>query len=267
MYYTRMRVAFVACLSIACLAANESVSASTFRVSPVRLDVGAFAKSGILTVQNDSSDNTVVIQAKTVQWTQRDGQDVTQPTDELIVNPPIFTLKPGAQQVVRVGARDPKLTQNVSSERAYRLVLVEIPRTPSEDFRGINVALNISIPIFFAGTATTIDGVPPQINASRSGDGKITFDLINRGSTSLKILKVALLDRVTQQPVAEINEWRYALANSFSALAFKPLPTIDYTLSILTDRGVYALDINNATPATRPPLSSAISDAKTREKN
>lgn len=267
MCYTRLHVALVACLSIACLIANKPVAAGTFRVSPVRLDVGAFAKSGILTIQNDSSDSAVVIQAKTVKWTQVDGQDVTLPTNELIVNPPIFTLKPGAQQVVRVGARDPKLTQDINSELAYRIVLVEVSRTQSEDFRGVNVALNISIPIFFAGKAKAIDAAPPQINASRNSDGLITVDLINLGSSSVKTLKVGLFDPATQQPVAELDGLRYALANSYTSWAFKPLPIINYTLSIVSDRGIYALDINDATPATRPVLSGATGEAKTREKN
>ena len=263
----RLRAAFVACLSVACLIANNSVPAGTFRVSPVRLDIGAFAKSGVLTIQNDSTETAVVIQARTVKWTQRDGQDVTVPTNELIVNPPIFTLKPGAQQVVRIGARAAGLTTDINNEIAYRLILGEVPQSPSANFRGVDVALSISIPIFFAGKVIAMNLAPPQINARRDAGGKITVEVLNRGSTNFKILKVRLLDRVTQQPVAELDELRYVLADSFATRAFKPLPKTDYTLSVLSDRGAYTLDINDATPAALPGLRSPISDAKAPEKN
>lgn len=262
----RFGMAFVACLSFACLLANGSAVAGNFRVTPVRLDIGAFAKSGILTIQNDSADGTVVIQAKPLKWTQSDGQDVTVPTSELIVNPPIFTLKPGAQQVVRIGARDARLTEGNASELAYRLVLAEVPQAPSANFRGVNVALNISIPVFFAPTAMAVAIAPPQINASRDADGKINVNLINRSATSFKILKARLLDRMTQQPVAEIDSLRYALAGSFTTWTFKPLPVTNYTLSVLSDREVYTLEIDASTPPSLPATPVPMSGSTARER-
>ncbi len=58
-----------------------------------------------MTVRNDG-DDAVVIQASLLSWAQDEsGQDVYTPTNEALVTPPIMTIPPGGEQIVRVGLR------------------------------------------------------------------------------------------------------------------------------------------------------------------
>ena len=235
---------------------SGSAVAGNFHVSPIRLDIGPVATSGVLTIRNDSPEDTVVVQAKLLKWSQSAGEDVTVPTTELIVNPPIFTLKPGGQQLIRIGSRESRLVDN-GSELSYRIVLAEVPQVRGPDFRGVNVALQVSIPIFFSPTLG-LSVAAPQITVDRNADGEVIARVENRSPKSLKINQASLLDRATKTQLADVSRTRYVLANSTAVLTFKgavPVPS-SFTLQLVADSGVYTLDVTESrvpalpTPAT-----------------
>src|SRR5512144_1571708 len=79
--------------------------------------------SAAVNVEN-TGDSTVVIQVRVQAWLQRDGKDVREDTREVIVNPPIFKLARGEQQLVRFA---PRAAPPRDTERAYRVVFQEVP--------------------------------------------------------------------------------------------------------------------------------------------
>ena len=79
-------------------------STHAFQVRPVRVELGSRLPASQLVVSNPTAQ-TVLIQADAFDWTQDKDQEHLDPSASLIVNPPIFELAPGAQQVVRVGLR------------------------------------------------------------------------------------------------------------------------------------------------------------------
>ena len=103
---------------------------------------GQTSKTAAVTLRNTGLE-TVVIQAELMSWK---GKEVYSPTNELLVNPPIFTLKPNTTQTVRIGTTREEPPQ---VEQAYRLFLQEVPLTLSKSKRnqlnGLQVALRISM--------------------------------------------------------------------------------------------------------------------------
>jgi fimbrial chaperone protein len=160
--------------------------ASSFAVNPVRVSLPKNASVASLTVRNEGSESTVV-QLESVAWSQQAGKDVLAPTQEILATPPIFTIPPGGSQVVRVGlrrARDPQ------HELTYRLFLQEVPRPPKPDFRGLQVALRLSIPIFVEGApqrAAIVDW-----HARRTPQGELRVTAANRGTAHVHVNHLAV---------------------------------------------------------------------------
>ncbi len=103
-----------------CLVIGEA-GAGSFQVNPIRVEMSKGATSAAITVRNDGNE-PIVVQSSVVGWSQDKGQDVYAPTNEALVTPPIMTVPPGGEQIVRVGLRravDPQ------RELTYRLYLQE----------------------------------------------------------------------------------------------------------------------------------------------
>ena len=139
----RKLATWIAAVTLA--AACVDSQATDFTVSPVRVELSAAQRSVALMVRNESSDEPVVVQLRTVAWSQNAGDDVYASTGDLIAAPPIFTIAPGGSQVVRIGLRHAPASDQ---EAGYRLYLQEIPRAPKPGFAGVQIALEMSLPIF-----------------------------------------------------------------------------------------------------------------------
>jgi len=240
-------------LALAALTAVLAVAqavAGTFHVAPVRVDITPDARSGVLTIRNDAADEPVVIHARTLLWTQREGRDHTEPTTELLVNPPVFTIKPGGQQIVRVGLRNPAQATEAANELSYRLLLAEVPGAAPSDFRGIRVALNMTIPIFVAprAAASASGSERPLLTVSRGSDGKLTASAQNRDNRRFHITEMALLDSQADKTLAASNEARYVLPGSVVPwrIADAPPAPARYTLRLRSDRGVFSYAVSEA---------------------
>src|SRR5438045_8951847 len=93
-----------ASLAIAMCLAVTKAGAGSFQVNPIRIDMTKGATTAAITVRNDGED-AIVVQSSVVAWTQDNGQEVYTPTTEALVTPPIMTVPPGGEQIVRVGLR------------------------------------------------------------------------------------------------------------------------------------------------------------------
>src|SRR5205085_11971107 len=162
------------CLALL-LASAAPARAGSFMVTPIRATLSAAHPVSALTVRNDGAERTVV-QVDALIWTQRDGGDVYAPTKDIIATPPIFSIAPGASQVVRVGLRrDPESGR----ELTYRLSLQEIPPPPKADFLGLRVALRLVIPVFVVPPSATAPRL--QWRVAPAGPGALSVALRNEG--------------------------------------------------------------------------------------
>ena len=68
------------------------------------------------------------------------------PTDDIILNPPVFTVAPGKTRFMRLGLRT---ANHGTAELTYRLILQEVPKAEGpSDGAAVRTILRISIPIF-----------------------------------------------------------------------------------------------------------------------
>ena len=174
-----MRILLAALLAFATFA-----EAGSFQVSPVRLELSASATSAALTIRNDGPD-AVVVQMSVLKWTQADNADRYEPTQEALVTPPIATIPPGGEQLVRVGLRRAPEPRN---ELAYRLYVQEVPPPMQPGFSGLQVALRIGIPVFVAARAAPERAI--DWSAALTSGGALTITARNRGSVNLQVRSI-----------------------------------------------------------------------------
>jgi len=211
--------------------------AGSFEVNPIRIDLSAHARSAALSVRNSGAD-PVVVQASIVSWTQEHRQDVYTPTKEILITPPIATIQPGAEQIVRLGMRR---APDAVKELAYRVFLQEVPPPPKPGFQGLQVALRLSLPVFVQpregkAKATLV------WNLELQGDDTLHLQLDNKGTGHIQVSEVALFQPGQEKAVASQSSLVYVLAGQSHSWMLKAptahlKPSDHLRLKVTTDAG------------------------------
>jgi fimbrial chaperone protein len=176
---------------ILCLAASAAAfglsptpsSAGSFSISPLRAELSTSTLTGSLTLRNQET-TPVVVQAEVMLWQQADGQDQLTPSRDVLVSPAVFTLPGNGSQLVRVALRRPADAQR---ELSYRLILTEVPQQASPNFTGLNVALQLSLPVFVAPLTGTAES-QLEWTAARNAEGAIEITARNAGHAHARVL-------------------------------------------------------------------------------
>jgi fimbrial chaperone protein len=176
-------------LALALTAATASAVAASFGLSPLGLSIAASELSGSVVVTNTGTDE-VVIQAKPYAWTQN-GKDARDDTHDLIVNPPIFKLAAGTQQLVRVASRGAPPRE---VERAYRVVFSEVP-VSSTRAPGFRISIAMDIPLFIE---PLVRGTPQVTWRLEQVGDRSRLVAENSGGRHLRWREVQVLDGTRQ---------------------------------------------------------------------
>lgn len=125
------------------------VRAASLQVFPVQLDLKAPAAASKLTLRNIGT-TSVVTQVRIYRWHLTNGKDELVETRDVVASPPLITVAPKAEQLIRVvrAKKDP-----VVGEESYRLIIDEIPDTVLSAGSGVKFAVRYSIPVFFSEPA------------------------------------------------------------------------------------------------------------------
>lgn len=122
-----------------------TAQASNFEIAPVVLELSSSRTAGVVKIVNNDNHD-VSLQLRAYEWGQTDNKDDLKPTQNLIISPPIFSLAPGASQVIRIVSRQP----SGENEVAFRMLIDEIPS--AAEGATINFKFRISMPVFIAPT-------------------------------------------------------------------------------------------------------------------
>lgn len=174
------------CISALALAAPLGQAAS-FSVSPLRVELGPGHASQALTVRNDNPHDAVVVQAQLLSWRQQEGQDRHGPTRDVLASPPIFTIPPGAAQIVRVALRRPP---DDGHEHAFRLLLREVPATAAAHEEGVRIALELNLPVFVKPHPAVAPALAWRLQ--RDGADTLRLRVENGGSAHIQIANLVL---------------------------------------------------------------------------
>lgn len=151
-------------------------------LTPVRLTLPAARPVGMMEIANPG--RPAALQLRAFRWTQADGEDVLAPTDDLIVNPPMFLLESGGRQLVRVGLRRAAAD---GRELAYRLLIDQIPEPPQPGAARLSLPIRLSAPVFVADPGADMPAVrwrldlaadPPRAVAVNGGPRHIRLDSV-----------------------------------------------------------------------------------------
>ena len=228
---------------ILALAAAVPAAAGNFSIAPVRIELRGAQRTAVLTVHNDDAA-PLLIQVSTLSWSQPGGEEEYGPTHELLATPPVFTLPPKADQIVRVALRrepDP------ARELAYRVLLAEVPSAPAKDFTGLQVALRLSLPVFVRAAAPATAAL--NWRAQWQSDGTLSLTATNGGKAHLQIsdfnLQFAGSSASAHGPVS-----RYVLPGSAVSWKLTPPSGVAHdaaiTITGLSDQGEFRADVATA---------------------
>ena len=173
--------AFVA-LCLQCAVAT----AGSIQINPIRIELSAAQPSATLTLRNNDPAGSppAILQVDSHRWTQADSQtDTLEPAAELKATPPLFTLPPGGEQIVRIGL--PGGVRTSAVETSYRLIVQQVPQQAPSSSAGLQVLLRFSIPVFVLPADASASG---HIEWSLEHDGSaLSLSARNSGSRHLRL--------------------------------------------------------------------------------
>lgn len=213
-------------------------------LNPVRLDLQAQQRGGAVTLTNDSAQRRA-IEVEVMAWSQPEGEEQYRPTADLLVNPPLFYLEPGASRVVRIG-RPAAQRSAPTQELTYRVYFREVLPKPTATDQALRVALRLGIPVFIASEKPGHSDLRWQLQ--RREDGSLNLRADNRGSLHARAADVRIAD-AAGNVVARAEGFRYLLAGAWQQwrLPATELPSAtDLRVVTLTETGVreYPLEMH-----------------------
>jgi fimbrial chaperone protein len=168
------------CTALLGLAAGSS-AAGSFSVAPTRVELDANTRTAVVTLRN-ADPKPLTVQVTLVDWAQPTGEDRYQVTRDLLATPPVFTLAPESEQIVRIALRR---APDTAQERPYR--------------------------IFFQATARSSASL--RWEARRTTDGKLQIDAINDGLAHVQVTGFAL-EADGASASRQVSAVRYVLPGS-----------------------------------------------------
>lgn len=156
-----------------------------WRVSPIRLELGQDAKSGVITVYNEA-DELLQVQMKAYEWTQDgEGKDRYAETGDLIFFPRIMVFGKKENRILRVGIKMPA----AKKEKSYRLFIEEIPGPRKTDGVNIAVAIRFGVPVFVKPPKEEIRG---EIGKLAMTEGVLSIPVRNAGNAHFVIRSIVV---------------------------------------------------------------------------
>ncbi|MFN7914923.1 MAG: fimbria/pilus periplasmic chaperone [Vicinamibacterales bacterium] len=197
-----------------CLLSSEA-AATTFSVSPTRVELKPGATSSVITVTNTGTVMTR-FQVSAFSWDQgADGSMRLEDTRDIVFYPPLVEIGPGESRRIRVGT-----TATMSAlERTFRLFVEELPDNVEQDpDLGVHVRARMGIPVFVGGAP----GQPSvTIEDARAADGRVSLRLRNAGSVHVAPSSVTVTGLTDTNAVVfeqQVPVW-YLLAQHTLAVA------------------------------------------------
>jgi len=162
--------------------------AGEWRVAPIRLDLGHDAKSGAISIVNDS-DAPLQVQMKAFEWTQdAEGKDRYEETEEILFFPRMMIFDRKEERILRAGIRVPAAAR----EKTYRLFIEEIPGPRKSEGVNVAVAVRFGVPIFVKPLKAEARGEAGPMTLSA---GSLLVPVKNTGNVHFVVQSVRVTGR------------------------------------------------------------------------
>jgi fimbrial chaperone protein len=170
------------------LSQGAAVSAGEFTLNRVQIFLSGKTRSEMIVVRNNSTTETLRFQLTVVAWDQdRRGEMVLAPTKDIVFFPPLFTLVPGQERNVRVGATTPPSLK----EKTYRLFIEELPAgaAVASESGQVRVLTKMGVPIFQQPTKPVGNG---RIEGLTLQGGVVSFQVQNAGNAHIVVQQIRI---------------------------------------------------------------------------
>ena len=206
--------------------------AGSFQVSPVGIQMTARERAAALHLSN-TGHQALMLLAEVMHWSQdAEGQDRLEPSNDLVLSPPVIVLPPGASQVVRLARLVP---YHPDQGQSYRLIVREArPQGMVEQDMGqIPVLLGMSLPVLL---------LPPRpvrklaCEAQATHATRLTLFCTNEGNAVVRVVRIAL--GPPSEPLARFEGAAYWLPGSHHRLdlqSMEPIATGPHPLTVWFD--------------------------------
>jgi fimbrial chaperone protein len=205
----RPRLHFGCIISLLLLVA-ESTHAGSFSVSPTRIELSPGQRTAVITVRN-ADTSPLTVQTQLVAWTQETGEETYTDTRDILATPPVFTIPPNGEQVVRVALRK---EPDATLETAYRVFLQEIPGARTTEGNSLNIALRVGVPLFVSPVQKAVGKL--EWLARPQPDGKLHVEAMNNGTAHVQVTGF----EVSLEGHAEriyVNQMKYVLPGTHAS--------------------------------------------------
>jgi fimbrial chaperone protein len=167
-------------LVVLAMAFASTAHAASLRIAPILVEISEPAKTAVVTLRNEG-DKAITVQSRIMRWSQSNGEDRLEPATGVVTSPPIRTIAPGAENVVRIVRVD---DTNAKGEEAYRLIIDQLPDPKQRKPNTVNLLIRHSVPVFLSGAGST----KPRLSWSikRSG-GNLLVSATNSGGSHVRI--------------------------------------------------------------------------------
>lgn len=209
--------------------------AGSLGVNPIRVNLSETKPTAAITLSNTGA-TTMVVQLQIAKWSALAGEDRYEPSQDILVTPPIFTIAPGVSQIVRIGLSSAPAPD---VELAYRLFVEEVPPPPKPAYQGLQVALRLGIPVFVEPAQATQAKL--EWSVIRAGTDLVTLKVGNVGGAHARILKINLSAPGESNVMASQTAASYLLPGQTKLLSMRlgrPWQGRQLHLSATTDLGV-----------------------------
>ena len=188
-------------LTIALLASG--MASAQVLINPVVVELGARQRAVAVTVTLSSKASAPMrLQTELLRWRQDvQGDAVTEPSDDLLVSPPIADLQPGDKQVFRIALRGPRPTPE---ELTYRLILEDVAE-PAADAASatpgmvIKFRMRYDLPVVVAPAGPVINALRWKPCAAAATTAEACIRLFNTGNRRVKVQTLNLTGDTWQQ--------------------------------------------------------------------
>ena len=178
----------VAAAFLATLLLPASAWSGNWRVTPIRLELGRQAKSGVITVISESKER-LQLQMQAFEWTQdAEGKDRYEETGDLVFFPKMMIFEQDEERILRAGIKVPATKQ----EKTYRLYLEEVPGPRKEGGVNVAIAIRFGVPIFVAPLKQEPRGEVAKVAMAK---GTVEAQVRNPGNVHFVIRSVAVKGR------------------------------------------------------------------------
>lgn len=167
--------------------AGSAAAQATFSVDPLLIRLNAQDNNAVLTISNPTA-NEIRFEIKAFAWDQvpPDGTMQLTPTTDVVIFPPLVTLKAHTTQRVRVGTT---LTPG-AIEKSYRMLIEELPsNTARVNANQVTVRTRIGVPVFVEPARPELSG---RIDSVSVVGRVVSIALSNTGTTHAMVDNVVV---------------------------------------------------------------------------